>query len=98
MSDAKASVAKSDRTEIRRLAETSTRAPSPTASESVRFRFWYWGVLRLVLGLAQIVLVAWCLILLIHNGINARVMHIAFIGVGITTLSLMLFKIVGKRP
>jgi hypothetical protein len=76
------------------------RAPavSPSASESVRFRFWYWGGLRLVLGLAQIVLVVWCFIFLIHNGINARTMHVAFIGVGFTTLSLLLFKVVRRRP
>jgi hypothetical protein len=44
------------------------------------------------------VLVVWCFIFLIHNGINARTMHVAFIGVGFTTLSLLLFKVVRRRP
>lgn len=97
MSNTNSSLAKTDSPGIRRPSETSTHALSPSASESFRFRFWYWGALRLVLGLAQITLVVWCFILLIHNGVNARTMHVAFIGVGFTTLSLLLFKIPKER-
>jgi hypothetical protein len=65
---------------------------------SVGLHFWYWGVLRLLVGVAQLVSVLWCFALLIHNGINARTMHAAFIGIGITTLSLLLFKVVKSQP
>jgi hypothetical protein len=65
---------------------------------SVGLHFWYWGVLRLLVGVAQLISVLGCFALLIHNGINARTMHVAFIGIGITTLSLLLFKVVKSQP
>lgn len=61
-----------------------------------RYHFWYMGVLRLCVGLAQIASVIWCLVLLIRLGITPKTMHAAFWGAGITTLSLLLFKVLGK--
>lgn len=69
------------------------RANAPAAPK--RFHFWYLGVLRLCVGIAQIIAVGWCFILLVQRGIDARTMHVAFVGVGITTASLLLFKVLG---
>lgn len=69
------------------------RQCQPTAS---RHQFWYMGVLRLCLGVAQIASVIWCLVLWVSLGIIPKTMHAAFWGAGITTLSLMLFKVLGK--
>ncbi len=60
------------------------------------FQFWYFGVLRLLFGLAQIAAVIWCIVLLLRDGFGARTMHAVLIGAGITTLSLLLFKVLGK--
>lgn len=65
-------------------------------TKPTRFHFWYLGVLRLCVGIGQIVVVVWCFVLLIRQGINAQTMHVAFIGVGITTASLILFKILNR--
>ncbi len=61
-----------------------------------RFHFWYFGVLRLFVGLAQMTAVIWCAVLLWEHGFSAKTMRAVFIGVGLTTLSLLLFKILGK--
>ena len=79
-------------TERRVESEICGYALPHSLSGSPRFRFWYWGVLRLGLGGAQIVLVLWCLALFMRDGLNARTMHIAFTGAILTTLSLLLFK------
>lgn len=60
------------------------------------FNVWYFGVLRLLIGLAQIVAVIWCTVLLWKGGFDARTMRAVFIGAGITTLSLLLFKVLGN--
>ncbi len=62
----------------------------------IRLHFWYFGVLRLVVGLAQMVAVIWCAVLLLADGFSAKTMHAVFIGAGVTTLSLLLFKVLGK--
>lgn len=62
-----------------------------------RFHFWYFGVVRLLIGLAQIVAVIWCAVLLLEYGFSARTMRAVFVGAGITTLSLLLFRIVGRQ-
>ena len=72
------------------------RVLSRSFFDSTRFQFWYWGVLRLGLGVAQIVMVLWCLALFFRDGLNAGTMHVAFTGVALTTLSLLLFKIPTK--
>jgi len=61
-----------------------------------RFHFWYFGVLRLLIGLAQIAAVIWCVVLLLEDGFSAKTMRAVFVGAGITTLSLLLFKLLGK--
>ena len=60
------------------------------------FHFWYFGVLRLLIGLGQIAAVIWCAVLLREDGFSAKTMRAVAIGAGITTLSLLLFKILGK--
>jgi hypothetical protein len=67
-----------------------------TSTDSVWFQFWYLGVLRLVVGVAQIVAVVWCFALLVLHGINPHTIRVAFIGVGITSLSLLLFRIIRR--
>lgn len=74
-----------------------TYSLSNCRSGSDRLHFLYWGVFRLLLGVAQIVMAAWCLALFISHGINARTMRVAFLGAGITTLSLLLFKVAKLR-
>ena len=77
--------------------EINGRSLSRAPSASRGFYFWYWGVLRLCLGLAQITLVAWSLVSFARHGINARTMRLVFIAAGFTTMSLVLFKILGAR-
>ena len=66
------------------------------SSDSLLLQFWYLGILRLCLGVAQLVLVVWCFALLVLHGINPHTMRAAFIGVGITSLSLLLFRIIKR--
>ena len=61
------------------------------------FQFWYFGVLRLFFGLAQIAAVIWCVVLLLDDGFSSKTMRAAFVAAGITTLSLLLFRIVGRQ-
>jgi hypothetical protein len=89
--------ARSDREQWGRYTAGARNEDARRVESSVGLHFWYWGILRLLVGVAQLVSVLWCFALLIHNGINARTMHVAFIGIGVTTLSLLLFKVV-KRP
>lgn len=63
---------------------------------ATKFDFWYLGILRLCVGLAQIVSVVWCIVAFLRDGITPHTMHVAFVGVGITTLSLLLFKILHR--
>lgn len=65
-------------------------------ARATRYHFWYMGVLRLCIGVAQIVSVIWCLVLLVCLGITPKTMHAAFWGAGITTLSLLLFKVLNR--
>jgi hypothetical protein len=67
-----------------------------TPLQAKRFHFWYLGVLRLCVGIAQIIVVLWCFVLLLRHGINAQTMHVAFVGAGITTASLLLFKVLNR--
>ena len=67
-------------------------------SASSNFYFWYWGVLRLGLGLAQITAVTWSLLSFARHGINASIMRLAFIAAGLTSMSLVIFKILGGKP
>ena len=64
--------------------------------DSLWFQFWYLGILRFCIGIAQLVAVVWCFVILVRDGINPHTMKVAFIGVGITSLSLLLFKILKK--
>ena len=77
--------------------EINSRSLSRAPSASHNFYFWYWGV-ALCLGLAQIAVVAWSLVSFARHGINATTMRLAFIAAGFTTMSLVLFKILGARP
>jgi hypothetical protein len=61
------------------------------------FQFWYFGVLRLFVGLAQIAAVIWCAVLLLGDGFSTKAMRAVFVAAGITTLSLVLFKILHRR-
>lgn len=75
--------------------QEATRKHLP-CSTADRHQFWYMGVLRLFMGLAQIASVIWCTVLLSKNGLSAKTMRAVFIGAGITSLSLLLFKVLGK--
>lgn len=90
-------------TKVQPKVESSTpeidgRSVSRFPSASGNFYFWYWGVLRLCLGLAQITAVAWSLVSFARHGINASTMRLGFIAAGLTTMSLVLFKILGGKP
>jgi hypothetical protein len=61
----------------------------------IRFHFWYFGVLRLIIGLAQIIAVVWCVVLFLEDGFGSRTMHAVFFAAGITTVSLFLFRVLG---
>lgn len=76
-------------------AKDGTREPL-SFSTADRYHFWYMGVLRLFIGLAQIAAVIWCIVLLLEDGFSAKTMRAVFIGAGITTLSLLLFKVIAK--
>jgi hypothetical protein len=76
--------------------ETNEHVLPRASSDSLWFQFWYLGILRLFLGVAQIVVVVWCFALLVLHGINPHTMRVAFIGVGITSLSLLLFRIIKR--
>lgn len=73
--------------------DMNDRALPRAPSDSLQFQFWYLGILRLCLGIAQLVAVIWCFVLLVRDGINPHTMKVVFIGVGLTSLSLLLFKI-----
>lgn len=62
-----------------------------------RFDFWYFGVLRLFMGLAQMAAVIWCAILLWADGFSAKTMRVVFSAAGITTVSLLLFRFVSRE-
>jgi hypothetical protein len=78
--------------------EIESRSLSHFPSASRNFYFWYWGVLRLCLGLAQVTAVAWSVLSFARHGINAGTMRLAFIAAGLTTLSLILFRSLGGKP
>lgn len=90
--------ARSDREQWARYTAGARNKDAHRVESSLGLHFWYWGLLRLLVGVAQFVSVLWCFALLIHNGINARTMHVAFIGIGIATLSLLLLKVVKSQP
>ena len=61
------------------------------------FHFWYFGVLRLFVGLAQIAAVIWCAVLLLEDGFSTKAMHAVFVAAGITSLSLLLFRVIVRQ-
>jgi hypothetical protein len=76
--------------------EMNDRALPRTPSDSLQFQFWYFGILRFCLGIAQLVVAVWCFVLLVRDGINPPTIKVVFIGVGVTSLSLLVFKILKR--
>ena len=67
------------------------------SAQSNRFDFWFWGILRLCFGLAQMTLSVVCVVFLLFRGITPGTMRLVYISIGITTASLFLFRVFGKR-
>jgi hypothetical protein len=67
------------------------------SAQSNRFDFWFLGILRLCLGLAQMTMSVMCVGLLLFRGITPGTMRLVYISIGITTASLFLFRVLGKR-
>lgn len=76
-----------------RMADTGKTIPV----SRIRFHFWYFGVLRLFIGLAQIIAVIWCVVLLLEDGFGAKTMRAVFVAAGITTISLLLFRVLARH-
>jgi hypothetical protein len=66
-------------------------------AQSNRFDFWFWGILRFCVGLAQITMSVVCVVFLLFRGITPGTMRLVYISIGMTTASLFLFRVLGKR-